>query len=122
MRSFNARLIELVKIGGELRQARSRLAAEQAFNCYVPNPIDDARTARITTLAVDALTAQPVWVIDHVRFLNDHHLLVGADAAAIATRIITTAAHLDLHGGLPASWPALPPLAIDHAQPGIEVG
>ncbi|MCU1394909.1 MAG: conjugative relaxase [Ilumatobacteraceae bacterium] len=113
---------ELVNIGRELRQARSTRASEQAFNRYIPNPIDDARTTRITTLAADALTNQPVWVIDHVRYLHDHHGLAGTEPAGLAKRVITAAAHLDLHGDLPTSWPAPTSLAIEHAQPGIEVG
>jgi hypothetical protein len=67
--------IELVKIGGELRQARSDRADEQAFNRCAPNPIDDDRSTRIATLAADTLTTQPVWVIDHVRYLHGNQQL-----------------------------------------------
>lgn len=73
--------IELVKIGGELRQARSDRAAEQAFNRCAPNPIDDARSTRIATLAADTLTTQPAWVIDHVRYLHGNQQLTATEPA-----------------------------------------
>jgi hypothetical protein len=114
--------IELIEVGGELRQARSTRAAEEAFNRYVPNPIDDARTTRITTLANDVLTTQPVWVIEQVRYLHDNGLLAAVAPTELATHIIAAAGHLDIHGALPATWP-MAPLLVDHVRPlGIEVG
>jgi conjugative relaxase-like TrwC/TraI family protein len=114
--------LELVNNVGDLRHARSERAVEQAFNRYIPNPIDDARTTRITTLAADALTTQPPWVIEHVRHLHDNSQLTTTDIAELVTRIIQTAAHNDLHGQLPTNWPAPPARAVEAAQSGIEVG
>jgi conjugative relaxase-like TrwC/TraI family protein len=117
---------ELVTIGNELRAARRAQAAEQAFNRYLSNPIDDARTTRITTLAHDTLTNPPAWVVEHIRHLHDNRLLYSANATDLATRIITTAAHLDNHGRLPTTWPALPAPAPAPAnevvRAGIELG
>ena len=67
------------------------------------------------------LTTQPAWIIDHIRYLHDNHQLTSTDPVELATRIITTAAHHDLHGQLPAAWPA-PPLSVELAPPGIEIG
>jgi hypothetical protein len=113
---------ELVALNSELRRARQQRIAEQTFDRYLPNPTDDARTTRIATLAADTLTNQPTWVIDHVRHLHDKHLLERADLAELATRLITTAAHLDLHGQLSTAWPAirLPELVTNPL--GIEIG
>ena len=113
--------IELVNNSNEIRAARRAHAAEQAFERYTPNPTDDARTTRITTLAHDTLTT-PTWVINHIRHLHDHHLLADTDTAELATRIITTAAHLDIHGQLPPAWDAPPAPTVHGTQPGIEVG
>ena len=114
--------IELVNNSNEIRAARRAHAAEQAFERYTPNPTDDARTTRITTLAHDTLTTQPTWVINHIRHLHDNHLLADTDTAELATRIITTAAHLDIHGQLPPAWDAPPAPTVHGTQPGIEVG
>ena len=113
---------QLVAISGELRTARRHQAAEQAFNRYASTPLDEARTTRITTLAHDTLTQQPVWVVDHIRYLHDHGQLATTDTAQLATRIITTAAHLDIHGQLPPHWPVPTSPTIDVVQPGIELG
>ena len=113
---------ELVVLGTELRVARRDRTIEEAFNRYLPNAVDEARTARIATLAADTLTTQPTWVIAHVRQLHDNHQLATADIGELATRIITTAAHLDLHGQLPTAWPAPAPRALDVAHPRVEVG
>lgn len=88
----------------------------------MPNPIDDARTTRIATLAVDTLTNQPTWVIDHIRYLYDNHQLTDTSVAELATRIITTAAHQDLHGELPTTCPAPPAPTVEFATTGIEIG
>ncbi len=77
---------------------------------------------RIATLAHDVLTTQPAWIIDHIRYLHDNHQLTSTDPVELATRIITTAAHHDLHGQLPAGWPAPTPPAVDLAQPSLEIG
>ncbi len=114
--------LELVTISSEIRAARRAQAAQQAFNRYDSNPIDDARTTRIATLAHDTLTTQPAWVIDHVRHLHDHGRLASTDTAQLATRLITAAAHLDIHRQLPPAWPAPPAHAIDVVPPGIELG
>lgn len=114
--------LEPVKIGGDLRHARSERAVEQAFNRYIPNPIDYARATRITTLAADALTTQPVWVIDHVRYLYGNQQLAATEPAELATRIIAAAAHLDIHGDLPTNSPTPPPLVDELGPTGVEVG
>jgi AAA domain/TrwC relaxase/UvrD-like helicase C-terminal domain len=114
--------LELVNINNELRRARRQQAGEQALDRYISNPLDDARATRIATLAADTLASQPAWVIDHVRYLHDNHQLTTTDTTKLATRIITTAAHNDLHGYLPAAWPAPPAPTVEGEQPGIEVG
>ena len=117
---------ELVTLGAELRQARRERAVEQVFDRYLPNPIDDARatriTTRITTLAHDVLTTPPAWLIDHVLDLRDNHQLTSVDHVELATRIIQVAAHLELHGQLPATWPAPTPPAVELPQSCIELG
>ena len=113
---------ELVSLGTELRRAHREHAVEEVFNRYLPNQIDDARATRIATLAHDTLITQPAWVTDHIRQLHDNHQLSGIDPVELATRIIQVAAHRDLHGHLPTTWPALAPPPVDFAQPTIEVG
>ena len=113
---------ELVALSGELRHARRERAVEQTFNRYLHNPIDDVRATRIATLAADALTAQPSWVIAHVRYLYDNNQLTSTEPTELATRIITIAAHYDLHGRLPTTWPAPAVPVLELAGPGIEFG
>ena len=108
--------------GPGIRQARRERAVEHAFDRYLPNALDAARATRITTLAVDTLTSQPTWVIDHVRYLHDNHQLAGADTSELATQIIQAAAHHDLHGALPDTWPAPASVTLAPAVPAIEVG
>ncbi len=113
---------ELFTLGTQLRQARRERAVQQIFDRYLPNPIDDARATRIATLAHDVLTTAPPWITDHLRQLHDDHQLTRIDTVELATVVIQVAAHLDLHGQLPATWPAptLPAVAIP--QPNIELG
>ena len=113
---------ELVNVGAQLRQARRERAADQVFDRYQPNPIDDARATRIATLAHDVLTTQPAWIKDHVRQLHDEQQLTSSDPVELATRIIQVAAHLDLHGQLPATWPTPVPAAVSLSYPSIELG
>ena len=113
---------ELVGLGTELRAARRNRTIDDTFNRYLPNPDDEARTTRIATLAADTLTTQPTWVIDHIRQFHDNHQLTTTSINELATRIITTAVHHDLHGQLPATWPTPTPRALDVAHPGVQVG
>jgi conjugative relaxase-like TrwC/TraI family protein len=113
---------QLLALHVELRQARRQRTTDQIFEQYLPDPTDDARATRIATLAADTLTNQPTWVIDHVRHLHNNHQLQGVDLAELATRLITTAAHHDLHGQLPAGWPAPPLPEVVATPPGIEIG
>lgn len=113
---------EFASLTAELRQARRDQTVEHAFDKYLPNALDEARATRIATIAADTLTSQPTWVIDHVRYLHDNHLLAGTDTTELTTRIIQAAAHRDLHGQLPAAWPALGSSAPEPAALGIDIG
>jgi conjugative relaxase-like TrwC/TraI family protein len=113
---------ELASLSTELRQARRDQTIEHAFDRYLPNALDAARATRITTLAVDTLTLQPTWLIDHVRYLHDNNLLAGTDTIQLATQIIHAAAHYDLHGALPDTRLAPVSPAVDPAVVGVERG
>ncbi len=113
---------ELADLNDRLRSARREQVVQQTFDRYLPTAIDEARTTRIATLAHDTLTAQPTWVVDHIRQLHDNHQLSSRDVAELATQIIQAAAHHDLHGQLPAIWPATPTPTMEVAQPSIELG
>jgi conjugative relaxase-like TrwC/TraI family protein len=113
---------ELTLIRDQLRIARRTRAVEQAFDRYLPDPTDDARATRIATVAHDALTTQPTWVVEFVRHLHDEHQLSGRDVTELATWISAAAAHLDRHGRLPDGWPALATTTIEAPQPVIEIG
>jgi hypothetical protein len=113
---------ELTGLNDQLRAARREQAVERVFDRYLPNPTDDARATRITTLAHDSLTAQPAWVVEHIRYLHYNDLLTTCDTPTLATRIIQVAAHHDLHGQLPATWPAPLPPTVEFPHPSIDVG
>ena len=113
---------ELVAVRTELRTAHRNRTIDDAFNRYLPDVVDEARTTRIATLAADTLNTQPAWVIEHVRQLHDNHQLATTDIGELATRLITTAAHLDLHGHQPTASPTPTPRAMDTAHPGVECG
>ncbi len=113
---------ELVTVSVELRQARRERAVDHAYNRYLPDPLDDARATRIATLAADTLTTQPTWVIDHVRSLHDNHQLTIIGASELATQLIQTAAHRDLHGQAPTAWPAPTSPTMAPAAVGVELG
>jgi hypothetical protein len=113
---------ELASLSTELRQARRDQTIEHAFDRYLPNALESALATRITTLAVDTLTAQPTWLIDHVRYLHDNNQLVGTNAIELATQIIHAAAHYDLHGALPEMRLAPVSPAVDPALVGVELG
>jgi hypothetical protein len=87
----------------QLRSARRQRHVEHTFDRYQTNPIKRARSARIATLAADTLTAQPAWVVDHVRFLHEHHQLTTCDIAALAQSLTAAAVAGDGVGGDPAA-------------------
>ena len=113
---------ELTALDEQLRAARREQTVERAFDRYLPDPTDDARATRITTLAHDTLTTQPAWVIDHVRHLHDNDQLNGRDVAELATRIIHAAAHHDRHGQLPAGLARHRVADRRGTRPAIEIG
>ncbi len=113
---------EFLSLSTELRQARRDQTVERSFDKYLPNALDEARATRITTVALDTLTSQPTWVIDHVRYLHDNDQLVGTNAIELATQIIDAAAHYDLHGALPDTRLAPVSPAVDPAVVGVELG
>jgi len=77
---------------------------------------------RISTLARDALTTQPTWVIDHIRNPHDNNQLNGQDTDELVSRIARTAAHLDVNGRLPAGWPEALPVMVNVAEPDLHIG
>ena len=106
----------------DLRRARREQTLERAFDQYIPTALDDARTARVSTLAADTLTSPPTWVIEHLHNLNASGLLHHGGASDLATQLIVAAAHCDLHGHLPAAWLRPAPPTVEASIPGIELG
>ena len=74
----------LTALTGQLRAARRERSVERAFDRYRPNEFDLARATRITTLAHDALTTQPAWVVDHIRQPPRQPPAPGRDVADLA--------------------------------------
>ncbi len=112
---------ELNSVTADLRKARRVRTVDDAFDRYQPNPNDHARTTRLATLAADVLTAQPSWVIEHVRSLHDTGELPTTETVDLAARIIQAAAHRDVYGEPPVVSP--PVLQTAELLPApIEVG
>lgn len=113
---------ELARLSHELRAARRTRTLNEAFDRYGSSPIDEVRATRIKTLAHDALTNQPTWIIDEIRSLQENGQLNTRDLAALATRITHAAVHQDRHGHLPDRWIDLSPEAPEPLAHSIEVG
>ena len=88
----------------ELRQARREQHIDDVFARYGGSAHDDAIERRRLTIAYDALTEPPEWVIEHLRRLHDTGSLGSTRIANLAAQIVDAAAHLDRHGHLPERW------------------
>jgi hypothetical protein len=102
----------------EIRRTHLRQLAARTASPIESEAIDN----ELADLSDRLRISQPTWLIDRIRHLHDNHQLTGCDVAELATQIIQAAAHCDLHGQLPATWPAPSPPAVDLAMPALELG
>jgi hypothetical protein len=113
---------KLNSLNSDLRQARREWLAQATFDRYVPTAFDEARTARLATLATDTLTSPPTWLVEHVTHLHDRGLLHAVDVRDLATQLVAVAAHVDQHGQLPQPELLVAVPGIGAAPAGIELG
>ncbi len=113
---------ETAKAEKQIRTARRERRVERAFDRYIPSELDDARTTRITTVAHDVLTTEPVWINEQLHALHNNDELEGVSVAELARRVTHAAVHHDRHGTWPTDLTHQVAVTVERPVPVPELG